>query len=162
MAETLVKVKFELDSSDWHGHGSELLWAALVRESEGQRFQIINSPFFARGISHLDVVSAIPIENHLVFEFTEVIQRGGHSTYMIIVLDLGAKESAYWNLLEKLGCSYESTNIDLAVGRRLLLSVDVPPSADIYEVYEILEIGESNQAWMFQEGFTYLRPAPAA
>jgi len=159
MTETLVKVKFALDSSDWHGHASESLWAAVIPEAEWRRFRIMNSPFFAQGISYLDVVSATPNENNLVFDFEEVVQRGGHSTYMIIVPELGTRESAYCTLLERIGCSYESAGIELNVGRRLLLSVDVPPSTDISEAYEILERGESDRVWMFQEGFAYLGPS---
>jgi hypothetical protein len=68
MTEPLIKVRFELDISDWHGHASETLWAAPVPESEGRHFQIRNSPFFARGISNLDVVLAKPTENHMVFD----------------------------------------------------------------------------------------------
>jgi Domain of unknown function (DUF4265) len=115
---------------------------------------------FCKGVSHLDVVSATPKESNLVFDFKEVVQRGEHSTYMIIVPELGTRERAYWTLLETIGCSYESAEIDLGIGRRLLLSVDLPPSTDISEAYEILERGESDRVWMFQEGFAFLRPSP--
>ena len=32
------------------------------------------------------------------------------------------------------------------------LAVDVPPKADIYEVYSLLEAGEQNGVWEFDEG----------
>jgi hypothetical protein len=52
-----------------------------------------------------------------------------------------------------MGCSYESGTIDSDVGSRLLYSVDVPPSADINDVHEMLERGETDKVWIFYEGF---------
>lgn len=92
MAEHLVRVRFELDPCDWHGHASKSLWAAPVPQTEWRNFRIMNSPFFARGISHLDVVRALPVERNAVFDFEDVIERGGHSTYMLIVPIFEARE----------------------------------------------------------------------
>lgn len=36
LVENLIKVRFELDASDWHGHGSETLWAEPVVSLPGQ------------------------------------------------------------------------------------------------------------------------------
>jgi len=156
MTETLIKVRFELHPSDWHGHGSENLWASQISGTEWRNFQIMNSPFFARGISYLDIVEASPTENNAVFKFEKIVERRGHSTYMLIMLMNEHRIGAYWNMLEAMGCSYESMNIDLSVGPRLLYSVDVPSSADICEVYEILERGKRDKVWIFQEGYAHL------
>jgi len=94
-----------------------------------------------------------------VFKFEDVIERGGHSTYMVVVPVFEAREHAYWNMLEKLGCSYERANINLRTGSNLLLSVDVPGSAILHDVYEILERGETDSIWMFQEGYAHLNPS---
>jgi hypothetical protein len=153
MTERLIKIRFELDVSDWHGHGTETLWAKPITEDERRIFQIRNSPFFANGINNLDVVFAEPTENNLVFDFLEIIERGRHSTYMLLMQPAEARAAAYWNMLEKLGCSFESMYVDLRIGSRLLYSVDVEPTTDIYEVYEILESGQDQGAWMFQEGY---------
>src|ERR1700732_2735861 len=45
MTEKLIKVRFELDQSDWHGHGSETLWASPIVESESRNVRIVNLPF---------------------------------------------------------------------------------------------------------------------
>jgi uncharacterized protein DUF4265 len=156
MTDQLVKVHFDLDSSDWHGHGGESVWAEPILGTEWTNFRMMNSPFFVRGVSFQDVVKAKPYEASLVFEFEEVVERGGHSTYMLIMEASQPRVDAYWNMLEKMGCSYESSQIDLSIGRRPLYSVDVPPSADIYEVYEVLERGANDKVWMFQEGYAYL------
>jgi hypothetical protein len=69
MSEPLVRVRFDLDSSDWHGHGGETLWAEPVIGTEWTKFRIMNSPFFVRGVSFLDVVKAKAHEAGRVFEF---------------------------------------------------------------------------------------------
>ncbi|MBN9488404.1 MAG: DUF4265 domain-containing protein [Alphaproteobacteria bacterium] len=155
MADQLVKVRFELDSSDWHGHGSETLWAAPITTDPGH-FRIANSPFFTKGINHQDVVEAVAGEDRRVFEFNHVAKRAGHSTYMLIIEADEATFRPYWNMLEEKGCTYESTHIVLSMGRRLLLSVDVPPSANILEVFNVLERGEADSVWLFQQGYAYL------
>jgi hypothetical protein len=153
MTETFVKVRFELDIADWHGHGSETMWATPIAGSERRIFHIRYSPFFTRGINHLDVVGARPAENDGMFDFIEIIERSGHSTYMLLMEPTEARRGAYWHRLEKLGCSYESGHIDLSIGNRLLYSVDVPPTPDLNEVREILGRGEREGVWMFQEGY---------
>ena len=58
---------------------------------------------------------------------------------MLLIQPAETRVLSYWNILEGLGCSYESMHIDQSIGRRLLYSVDVPPMTDIHEVYEVLE-----------------------
>jgi hypothetical protein len=166
MIKRLAKVRFELDMSDWHGHGSETLWAEPIGEHERRILQIRNSPFFAKGINNLDVVKAEFTEKDVVGDFIEVIERGGHSTYMLLIQPTEIRILSYWSILEGLGCSYESMRLDLSIGSRLLYSVDVPPTTDIHEVYEIFERGQDQGVWMFQEGYAHTpgspRPTPMA
>jgi hypothetical protein len=152
MSDVSAKVLFELDSGDWHGHASETLWAVPLPESEWSKFQISNSPFFTKGVSYLDVVNASPLDDGLTFKFESIGERGGRSTYMLIMEAHKNRVDTYWNILERMGCSYESAHIQLKDGRRLLCSVDVPPSSDLHDVYEILERGEKDRVWRFQEG----------
>src|SRR5262245_12217868 len=128
MARRLVKVMLELDSRDWHGHGSELLWAAPVSV---EQFRIESSPFFATGIGYRDIVKAGPTENAMIYRFEEIATRGGHSTYMLLIEEESVEFGIRWRSLEAKGCSYESMRIKLSIGERLLLSVDVPPSANL-------------------------------
>jgi len=46
--------------------------------------------------------------------------------------------------MERLGCTYENAN-------SRLLSIDVPPSVDIYKAYSLLELGEKEGVWDFEE-----------
>ncbi len=128
------------------------MWAEPIGEPASQNFRILNSPYFTRGINYLDIVEAHPTIEGPALEFDRVIRRSGHSTYMIIVEKDGRRFDPYWKILQQKGCSYESASM----GRRLLLSVDVPPSANIYDVYKVLEEGETKGVWMFQEGYAYL------
>ena len=50
-----------------------------------------------------------------------------------------------WEPLEKLGCTYERAN-------RRLVAIDVPPRSDVYAVYAVLEDGEKDGLWEFEEG----------
>jgi hypothetical protein len=155
MAENLVKVRFNLDPNAWHGHGSETLWAAPAPEKEWSIFRIMNSPFFTMGIGHLDFVTATPSEIDGIFDFDRVEKRGGHSTFMMLVAPTEKRFGAYWKLVEKVDCSYERMQIKLSIGHRLLFSVDVPPSADLDEVVELLERGKNDDVWIFQAGHEF-------
>ena len=154
MLENKLKILFRLDPEDWHGHATETLWAEHVEGSNWTRFTILNSPFFVTGLSFLDVVHAAPrVEDH-IFDFTSVAERYGHSTYMLLVDDEDAFACPDWKLLEKMGCFYESMHINLSIGRKLLLSVDVPDLADIAEAHAIIADGEAKGRWLYQVGDT--------
>jgi hypothetical protein len=112
------------------------------------RLMVDNSPFYTYDISFRDVVAAVPDGARLLFE--RVLERGGHSTYRI-KLPAGMDHSYFlihWSVLEALGCSYEGSS---AASRRLY-AIDVPPEADIDEVYRQLEEGEHEGRWEFEEG----------
>ena len=154
MTESLAKICFELDGEEWHGHGAETLWAMPIPGSQRRLFQLRNSPFYVRGISHLDVVRATPVENSRgMFDFVEVIERSGHSTYMLLIPPDDPRRGDYWNRLQMLGCSYEGADLDFKFGKRLLHSVDAPPTTDLTEVREILDQGESDGVWIYQDGY---------
>jgi hypothetical protein len=135
----LVRVAFGLDPQASHGSVSERLWAFPVG---GRRFRLENSPFFARGVSYLDVVFAEEKAGELWF--AGVALRGGHSTYRVRLAE--AQKATFelrWKSLQGLGCTYEEG---------FVLAVDVPPSADLHEVYRLLDQGETEGAWEFEEG----------
>jgi hypothetical protein len=139
---SLVKVLFQLEPGAWHGSATETLWAERV---DPRRFRLRNVPFFVFGVSVEDVVFARAAEG--IFEFEGISIRSGHSTYRIITKETGSAESfgQKWQVLEQLGCTYEQ-------GPGCLKAVDVPPRANIYKVYELLEQGEREGVWEFEEG----------
>jgi hypothetical protein len=140
----LAKVIFNL-ADDWHGFETETVWAEAVGE---ERLKLKNSPFYAKGVSFQDVINVKKIEND-IFLFDSVLIAEGHSTYRIIVAKSTPHEifENYWKPIEGLGCSYEAAK-DLYS----ILAVDVPSETDIHEVYRLLEKGEEDGVWDFEEG----------
>ena len=141
----LMKIRFALPAEDQAaGVGAENLWAAALGDG---RYRIDNIPFYVYGISLDDVVHAEEIGGRLVFR--EVVSRSGHSTYRILVKDSagfnGTDFTSLWPALEELGCSRE-------VASRRWIAIDVPPTTDVFSVYSILEAGEEQGVWTFEEG----------
>lgn len=135
------KVRFNLDPEAWHGSATETLWAEKVAEG---RYRLRNSPFFAFGVSVEDVVFGGELDEGGAHPFLGVSLRGGHSTYRIMHRSQDARVfEKYWQPLEDLGCTYEEGEV---------LAVDVPPNIDIYAVYALLDAGEQDGAWYFEEG----------
>jgi hypothetical protein len=124
MSSALVKVRFYLDPTDWHGRPTEALWAEpLENATPGSAFQLRNSPLFVRGVSFLDTIRAVPSDDVERLEFAGVIDRSGHSTFMLLVPVVCSAFDQFWTRLEDLGCSYESKTISTSIGARILYSV---------------------------------------
>lgn len=144
--DNLVKIFFEL------GDATESVWAEPV-SGDSSTFVIRNTPFFAKGVSFLDTVIAdIDKDRDDVFIFSRAKKGSGHSTYRIIIEQISKTFLSYWKKLEKLGCSYESASYETSEGDKILYAIDVPALTDIYAVYTILEKGEKNGIWIFEEG----------
>lgn len=153
MPEHQERIYFDLDPGEWHGQPREGLWGEKIENSpSGTVYRLMNSPFFARGVSFRDVVRATRGHDGEELQFAGVLDRSGHSTYMILVPPDARSFEDYWSRLEALGCTYESATWNISLGKRTLYSVDVPDTTDIYRVYAILEEGEKVGLWRFQEG----------
>ena len=139
----LVKVHFELEPSEWHGSATETLWAEL--EEDGS-LRIRNTPFHVRDVSFYDIVEGTEASDGM-YQFDRVRVRSGHSTYRIIWSEVLGFERFLkaWKPLEKIGCTFEQ-------GYGTLVAVDVSPETDVYEAYAIMEKGETDGAWGFEEG----------
>lgn len=133
-------MRIPLPPDSWHGHASETVWA---ESQDGVQFRILNSPFYAKGLSFEDIVAANLTSGGYVFD--RVLGRGGHSTYRVILEPDPGGHANELATLSELGCTWEE-----GLGR--LLAVDVPPSADLNKVYAALESGAANGVWDFDEG----------
>ena len=142
MNDTFVKVFIKLETSSLHTLETESVWAEPLSDS---LYQIRNVPFYAKGINLDDVVRTVLVGEKLFLESIE--QRSGHSTYRFFTMDGITDEQwmPYWKPLEELGCTFER-------GTTRLFSVDIPPDADIYRAYELLNMGEKSGIWGFEEG----------
>lgn len=152
-ADNLMKIRFELDPKDWHLCPAENMWAERVSEGPPQVI-LRNIPFHVEGVSFLDTVFVrrVQAEGGAYFAFDGVAARGGHSTYMILTSMECPKFSKYWSKLQELGCRYESGDLETSYGRKMLYAVDVPPESDIEAVRALLNQGEVDGVWIFQEG----------
>lgn len=139
--ENLVKVSVTLTSNNIQNASTETMWAEPLGND---LYRLQNSPFAAYGFSYLDVVKAIGNETP---EVVEIVESSGHSTYRVL-LEAGVLESDrfghYWQKLENIGCTFEGS-------QSKLLSIDVPPSTNIFAAYSILESGEFAGVWEFEE-----------
>ena len=134
----MVKVVFKLKEA-WHGHATESLWAEGLGNGE---YSLQNSPFFAHGASYLDVVKAKESNGQLIVR--KVVRPSGHSTYRVFVLE--ERDFSQWSQrLQEAGCTYERAT-------EHLYAIDVPPEADVYRTYDILEMGVKEGVWDFEEG----------
>ena len=136
----MAKVLFELESET--SYETESLWAKVVADGE---FVLDNVPFFAFGVSCGDRVRAKPLEN--VFQFVEVAEPSGHSTYRAYLEESATEEQRdrYLAQLKALGCHLER-------GTKRLWAFDLPPTTDIHAVYAVLEQAEAEGVWEFEEG----------
>ena len=75
------------------------------------------------------------------------MKRGGHSTYRAFLAEQTTEEqfNKDWVPLGELGCSYERAT-------QRLIAVDVPPHANVYGVYDVLQNGKRDRFWEFEEG----------
>jgi hypothetical protein len=138
-----VKVQFFVDPDDQRGVKTENLWAEEVAPG---RFRILNNPFFLFGVSADDIVEAKQAGDGLRFQ--KVVSRGGHSTYRLFLR--GARTinepsfRTYWQPISNLGATFENAD-------NYFVSVDIPPGKDVAAIYELMEKGEKDGIWTFEE-----------
>lgn len=145
----LCKLIVELDENDWHSCSTESVWAEKISflNNKSALLRILNTPFYAKGLSFLDLVQGSMMDESM-YQFSVVTTRSGHSTYRVIVLD-ESRFDAYWEKLSILKCTYESGYFD----NKPIYAIDVPKETNIREVYALLEKGEKEKIWMFDEGY---------
>ena len=119
---------------DW-----ESLWASEV---EPGLFSIDNIPFFVRGVSWGDVVSAESKQDE--WHFKQVVRPSSHSVVRIIVYEESDVETIR-DELRGLGCDTEKSHIPG------LIAVDIPPTTSYDEVVEILTRVASRELLDYEE-----------
>jgi hypothetical protein len=105
-----------------------------------------NVPFYVYGVSCGDAVIGILLDDGL-YAFGGIEQKAGHSTYRVFQTKRATDRvfEAKWSEIEQMGCTREN-------GGEGFYAIDVPPDANIYGVYELLERGEEEGVWVFEEG----------
>jgi hypothetical protein len=116
----------------------ESVWASR----KGDYYEINNIPFFAKNIALGDLVSVEEDEGALYFK--ELIKASGHSVVQLIILN-GNDITQIGSELEKLGCTWEESNI------RNWISVDIPQNVSYTFVKKYLDKGEKEERWSYRE-----------
>lgn len=138
------KIAVSLGDRPWHGYSEEAMWVKKVGDG---LYQLQNTPFFAKGLAYLDIVSARLESGRLVF--LDVQEASRRSTYRIHVKNATLQPPVQHALqeLRALGCTFESYEQPLWT----LYALDVPAST-VDLAYKVLDIGEKNSLWEFDEG----------
>ena len=141
-SENLVKVFFELqqDEEGYPPVVCESVWATPVAQG---LYRLGNIPFFARGVSYEDVVSAVRKDDGTL-GFVEVVRPSGHSTLRVIVYE-ESDAPGLRHELEELGCDTEQSHIPN------LFAVDVPPSVSLEAVRQLLDADTASEHWEYEE-----------
>lgn len=119
---------------EWEG-----IWAVPVGEG---CFKIDNIPFYAKNLSHDDVVEASRQGNEYIFR--RVIKLSNNSTIRVVIYDL-AHEDTVRERLVNLGCSIEGT------GTAGLIAVNVP-RVSLEKTLDMLEEAFAEEKLDFEEG----------
>lgn len=136
-----VKILFPLEqTAGYPPHDVESVWAVPLG---GGQYKIDNIPFFIRGVSSEDVVTAAERNGSLFY--TGLVSERGHSTIRVLIADRDETEEVRAELRAH-GCASEGTGIPG------LIAVDVPPSVSYRELRQFLDEGERRGRWEYEEG----------
>jgi uncharacterized protein DUF4265 len=145
--EILVRIQLEPDA--WHGTTSEGIWATLVQPVGDKAIvEVDNIPFYSENLSLGDKICIFRRDDGMIL-LDSIVERGGHSTYRILVKNKNIEAAHLLDLLKAMRCDWEKTKFNEGD----LYALDIPPEVDIDEVYEILEKGLKNGSWLFEEGY---------
>lgn len=151
-----VEIWFAIEK-DKHGYPESKNWEQLLARPVLERddyFQIESIPFYLKNVSRGDIVRANVVEKREIqdgeiFEFEQVINRGGHNTYRLILRKKSLDDPGFTEkeLLKK-GVAIEEQYGDF-------FAVDVPPSVDqqAIDVYLLSECKAGR--WEMQDGYLH-------
>ena len=135
----LARVLFEIEDKSLGD--AEALWGEWTSSEE---IRLDSIPLLVFGVSMADHVRVV--RDGQTFRFAGVAERGGHSTYRVMLAD--PEDSSIQERFRSLvimGCGYEQLT-------PRFIALDVPPEVDIFALYERLEAGMDAGAWTFEEG----------
>jgi Domain of unknown function (DUF4265) len=138
----LVKITMPVPKENLLQADTESIWAEPQPDGT---YRIDSVPFLAKGISSSDIVEADSLDGTLVYR--KVLRHSGHSTYRIYAQG-GWNSPDVLPLIEAL----EKMDCDIEPATEKLVAVDVPPEANVYEVYAALNEAERSGKIDFEEG----------
>ena len=147
VAEGFVKVVFELprDEDGWPPVGREGLWAVPVTSDV---VRLDNSPWFVRGVANGDLIRVRRDEDGVLWA-DERLEWSGYCTIRVIPFRAGPLEGSRQRVLDEfaaLGVTGEGAQ------QYGLVALDVPPGADVLAVKGLLQRGQRDGWWDYEEG----------
>ena len=141
-AENFIKIAFELeqDADGYPPDKWESLWAL---EEKPSLYRVDNIPFYVKGVSSGDVVTAVPNEGQLQFE--RVVRPSGNSVVRLYVSDVSDMQATRDSFRE-LGCESELHS------NPKFVAVEIPSSVSGYPVDVLLEAGAKSGRWEYEWG----------
>jgi hypothetical protein len=145
---SLIRIRLKLDPDSWHEIESEGIWVKFVRAVGDKAIvEVNNIPFFSKSISYFDRLIVTFSNNTATID--GIAERSGHSTYRVFVEYSDDRVSNMLEILKEKGCEWERAGFRGGD----LYALDIPPEANIYDVYELLEEGQKEGVWLFEEGY---------
>jgi hypothetical protein len=142
-----VKLHFRMDVDEdgWPPASVESLWAVDLGDGT---VRLDNTPWFVRGVASGDIIRVDVDEDGLRWA-GETIRASDNCTIRLIVLKDDGSAAARQSVLEifhRLGTTGEG------IERFRMVALDVPPTADLIRIRKLLEHGESQGWWEWEEG----------
>ncbi|MFF4583646.1 DUF4265 domain-containing protein [Streptomyces sp. NPDC001373] len=142
-----VKVHFRMDMDEegWPPASVESLWAVDLGDGS---VRLDNTPWFVRGVASGDIIRVEPDEEGLRWA-GETVRASEHCTIRLIVLKDSGSVAARQTVLKtfhRLGTTGEG------IGQFRMVALDVPPDAELPRIRKLLEHGEAEGWWHWEEG----------
>ncbi|MFD0632466.1 DUF4265 domain-containing protein [Catenulispora yoronensis] len=143
----MVKVVFKLhqDETGWPPAGSERLWAVSLGDDLAR---LDNVPFFVRGYAMGDVVR-FATDRAGVHWVQEAVRYSDNCTIRIMPGEGGGRDEVRQAVLDAFA-PYGVTGEGIA--RFGMVALNVPGAVDVASVKKLLEEGEEDGRWEFEEG----------
>lgn len=147
ISDAHVKVHFrlEVDEDGWPPASVESLWAVDLGDGT---VRLDNTPWFVRGVASDDVIR-VDVDDEGLRWAGETVHRSENCTIRLILLKDGGSAAARQGVLEtfhRLGTTGEG------IERFGMVALDVPPEADVPQIRTLLEHGEAEGWWEWEEG----------
>lgn len=142
-----VKIHFpmDVDEDGWPPASVESLWAVDLGDGTAR---LDNTPWFVRGIASGDVIT-VEIDSEGLSWAGETVRPSEHCTIRLIVLRDGGSAAARQSVLETF---HELGTTGEGIEQYGMVALDVPPQADLPRIRRLLEHGEAEEWWQWEEG----------
>ena len=149
VSKDYMQISYPVERDSWDGTVSEGIWVKPVKVLPPFRaiVEVHNIPFSTRTLSCGDKISVVYKNRKVTFE--AIVERGGHSTYHVLVETKNSDVSRMLDTLGAMGCGWEGGDHF----SHKIYAVDVPPEVDVDEVYDLLDKGQKEGHWLFQGGY---------